>query len=255
MATTQPNLRALIVHACAGGVLPVTPGLLTDTYFDQPLQEIQAKAFVTEGLFASERHILMYGPTGCGKSSLLDAFILHALTVKRRTALYLAPTRALASQFQRTFLERYRSLLNETRPDWRRKTEEHVVLSSGDNADYDHRILNGLNGLICIVTEKANIFMSDPQRSQAFLNGLGCVIVDELHMIGDEMRGGVVDQLLAKLSLLQTQRAVSDAPCRVIGVTTDTFGQDLALRRCSTTSTERPHSNLMPLCARFQPHM
>lgn len=213
---------------------------LNTAYFRQALLPIQADAVAlapprlseeSTNIFSSSQHVMLKGPTGSGKSALLDAFILHNIVVRRKPVIYLAPVRALAAQYQRVFAANYESLLREARVDYTGPISDVIVASSGDYTSHDRRIVAGRTWLASIVTEKANIFMTDPDLGRKFLEGLGLVVVDEMHMISDEARGGVVDQLLTKLSYWQRECARAqkrdDAP-RIVAVTTERLDKVLA---------------------------
>ena len=220
------TLRQLFMYALINA--PVDKDRLkacfNDSYFDSKLLEIQKEAATHGDIFESKQHVMVTGPTGCGKSALLDAFILRSIIVEQKPVIYLAPVRALAAQFQRKFLARYSNLLRVARDDYQGAIDKKIVISSGDYLTHDRDVLAGRTWLACMVTEKANVFMSDPDQGRQFLQSLDLVIIDEMHMISDEARGGVVDQLLTKIGYWQSVCKLNEdkegAP-KVVAVTTE----------------------------------
>lgn len=59
-------------------------------------------------------------------------------------------------------------------------------------------IVNLLTGVLICTIEKANLLVSRMVEEEV-LGSLGMVVVDELHMVGDEQRGYLLELLLTKL--------------------------------------------------------
>jgi len=79
---------------------------------------------------AELRHVLISGPTGCGKTTLLHSLILNGLHNRRGGVLYLGPTRALVEEVYETVtLELAPLLPSQSRP--------KVILSTGDYSKDD----------------------------------------------------------------------------------------------------------------------
>lgn len=193
---------------------------------DTALFEIQARAVaLRERVFAGHVHgtapdnLLIAGPTGCGKTVLGAALCLNAILERRGVVLYLAPTRALAYEFHRRFVQNYGGLLNIPEP------MQRLVVSTGERGESDLAIRLGHVDLACIVTEKANVLME--LKNSSLLGRLALVLVDELHMLTDPARGGVVDLMLTKL-LAEQRRREADLPLQIVGLSTESLNAPIA---------------------------
>jgi hypothetical protein len=110
--------------------------------------------------FQSEHNVILAAPTSSGKSTIAEMFLLrpYLLNSKRKCAL-------------------------------------NIVLSTGENAEHDWRINHGNFAIACMVYEKANILFSQNHR---LLERLGCIVVDEFHMLSDLDRGPILEVALTK---------------------------------------------------------
>ena len=155
-------------------------------------EEVYRKCLVPEAEiaqnhpFLGDNHLILAGPTSCGKSTVAEIFLLRqALASDRRGALYIAPTRALAQQ-------KHRDLRELTQGEaW----ANEIYVSTGDDRQADSMIANGRFRIACMVYEKANILFS---RNARFLTRVGCIVIDEFHMLGQSQRGPLLELALAK---------------------------------------------------------
>jgi len=161
--------------------------------WNNPLTDLQAELLNQEpgadgDPFTSQKHILLYGPTSCGKTTVADTFLVRTalLNVRRRLGMYIAPTRALAQ-------EKYHELKDKLA---RTVLADGLVLSTGENLEQDHRIMTARFSIAVMVYEKANILFS---RNRRALDRLGCVVVDEIHMIEVLDRGPMLELALTKI--------------------------------------------------------
>ena len=168
---------------------------------DLPLTELQMQLLGPAGepKFASNDHIILSGPTASGKSTVADAFLASPslLNSTRRSALYIAPTRALAQVKHRELVALF---AND------KELQDGCVLSTGEDRDHDWRIVHGQFFVACMVYEKANILFS---RNRRLLEGLGCVVVDEGHMLSDIERGPILELVLTKVLRARREDDVS----------------------------------------------
>ena len=126
------------------------------------------------------RHVLIAGPTGCGKTALVDALVLRAILGQEGMALYIAPTRALAGEFRRNFLFRYKALFETVCIG--KKIEDEIVLSTGEHYTHDRKIREASVSLACVVTEKANVLCAATEAGLLSSDSkLRLVVFDELH--------------------------------------------------------------------------
>lgn len=175
-------------------------------------------------------HIVIGGPTGCGKTFLAEAIMLNTAIDLRQPVLYVAPTRALA-------YERFQSLLARIpagEPD-APILQSDIIVSTGEERQADWR-LNRPDGyrIALLVNEKANLFL---RAARGPLGHLGLVVIDELHMLADPNRGGILDMLIAKIRRENARRRTTDRPpVRLIAITTE----DLALDERVATALAVP---------------
>lgn len=155
--------------------------------------------------FLSPHHIVLTGPTSSGKSTVADMFLVRNVlrqVEQRRCSLYIAPTKALAQAKHRELLDRLARRPSEP-PGLLR--ERRILLSTADDTDHDIDIVHGNYDIACLVYEKANILFS---RVAGALAQIGCMVVDELHMIVDKDRGPNLELALTK-ALTEAERAQS----------------------------------------------
>lgn len=165
-----------------------------------------------------DQHILVGGPTGCGKTFLGEAILLNEVMEMDSHAIYIAPTRSLA--FER-WSELCARLIIPGTSDF---TTDNIILSSGEVFSDDWRLQLNRFKIAVLVNEKANLFL---RPTGDFLQRLGLIVIDELHMLADPSRGGVLDMLLAKVHrendrrIRRIQLGEMVRPLRVVGITTE----------------------------------
>lgn len=177
----------------------------------------RSELFQTPESQVSRRHVLVGGPTASGKTFLADALALNVVVEQNRKAIYVAPTRQLAAERHKEMVRRFALKGN---PDIR---PEDIVLSTGEESQGDWRLHRGRYKIAVFVYEKANLFL---RPTFDFVDRLALIIIDELHMIEDPLRGGVLDLLIAKVHRENQSR--DDRPdgdlsgfLRLIAMTTD----------------------------------
>jgi hypothetical protein len=150
------------------------------------------------------RHAIIHGPTGCGKTTLLHALVLNGLHNRGGGVLYVGPVKALVEEFHRSVEVELAGLLptESTMP---------IVFSTGDFAADDSLIAQGRFGLAAIVNEKANVLISGEDHGK-LLGALSLVLIDEMHMLQDPSRGGVLDLFIAKVIRENKRRLAANEP-------------------------------------------
>jgi superfamily II RNA helicase len=154
--------------------------------YSYPLHNFQK--FAIEGI-VSGNHVLVCAPTGSGKT-LPGEFALDYFASKGKKTIYTTPVKALSNQKFYDFTQKYPHI--------------SVGLITGDikvNPDAQVIIMTTevlLNKLYQINSTTPNI-PSSVSFEMDFENELGCVVFDEVHMIGDSARGHVWEQSILML--------------------------------------------------------
>ena len=129
-----------------------------------PLDDFQLRACaaVEQG-----RGVLVAAPTGAGKT-IVGEFAVHLALATGRKAFYTTPIKALSNQ-------KYHDLV-------RVHGAETVGLLTGDSS------VNGEAPVVVMTTEVLRNMMYAGSRT---LDGLGFVVMDEVHYLADRFRGAV----------------------------------------------------------------
>ncbi|MEW5932575.1 MAG: DEAD/DEAH box helicase [Bacillota bacterium] len=114
--------------------------------------------------------VLVYAPTGSGKTRIAEEFASWLLEHGRGMA-YTAPLKAISNQKYRDFVELF--------------GEERVGLLTGDIS------INPGAPLLVMTTE---IFRNRCLTEPGILAGVSCLVLDEIHFLGDEQRGTVWEE-------------------------------------------------------------
>jgi energy-coupling factor transporter ATP-binding protein EcfA2 len=226
-----PNERTLFVAAIDPILLPDRDARL-NRYFAKrsartllPLQR-QVIADENKGLFPdskskSVRHAFITGPTGCGKTTLVQSLVLNTIHNRAGAALYVGPVKALVEEFYWNITsDEFVDLLSDD-------AVGRVHLSTSDYTDNDYLISKGDFRLACMVYEKASILMVGPD-SKSFVDNLELVVIDEMHMLRDGNRGDVVDMLVTKVMRQNSERAkTAKQPIQIVMISTEGLASEL----------------------------
>src|SRR5215207_9084680 len=162
-------------------------GRFTDG-LDFPLDDFQLRACqaVEEG-----KGVLVAAPTGAGKTIVGEFAVYLALSTGRK-AFYTTPIKALSNQ-------KYHDLV-------RRHGVDQVGLLTGDAS------VNGEAPVVVMTTEVLRNMMYAGSRT---LDGLGYVVMDEVHYLADRFRGAVWEEVIIHLpesvALVSLSATVSNA--------------------------------------------
>ena len=139
---------------------------------DFPLDDFQLRACqaVEEG-----KGVLVAAPTGAGKT-IVGEFAVHLALATGRKAFYTTPIKALSNQ-------KYHDLV-------RAHGTENVGLLTGDSS------VNGEAPVVVMTTEVLRNMMYAGSRT---LDGLGYVVMDEVHYLADRFRGAVWEEVIIHL--------------------------------------------------------
>jgi ATP-dependent RNA helicase HelY len=121
------------------------------------------------------RGVLVAAPTGSGKT-VVGEFAVHLALSTGRKAFYTTPIKALSNQKYADLVQRYGT--------------ESVGLLTGDNT------VNGEAPVVVMTTEVLrNMLYADSST----MNGLGYVVMDEVHYLADRFRGAVWEEVIIHL--------------------------------------------------------
>jgi len=145
----------------------------------RPAQEKAIQAGLLDG-----KSLLVCTPTASGKTLIAELAAAKQIIEKHAKTIYLVPLKALASEKYKDFKKRYGSIMK-------------IALSIGDFdsadsylADYD---------LIIATSEKLDSLI---RHHTPWLSSVGCVVVDEVHLLNDPGRGPTLEILLTMLRQL-----------------------------------------------------
>jgi helicase len=135
--------------------------------------------------------ILVSAPTASGKTLTAMLAIMSFLANKDGKVVYLTPLRALASEkfFEFKKLEK----INLGKP-------IKVAISTGDFDSLDKEAENA--DIVVLTNEKMDSLM---RHGAEWIDKIGLVVADEVHLIGDQDRGPTLEILLTKLKEIQTK--------------------------------------------------
>jgi helicase len=143
----------------------------------------QISAFKTGVL--DGKNLVLAIPTSSGKTLVAEICMLKAILDGRGKALYLVPLKSLARE-KYTEFKRYESL---------------GITTSMSVGDYDSpgRSLRDAD-IIIVTTERADSLV---RHRAEWINDVGIVVADEIHLINDSKRGPTLEMVLAKLTQIK----------------------------------------------------
>src|SRR5918997_1202183 len=119
--------------------------------------------------------VLVCAPTGAGKT-VVGEFAVHLALAQGRKCFYTTPIKALSNQKHADLVRRHGA--------------RNVGLLTGDTA------INGAAPIVVMTTEVLrNMLYAD----SATLDGLGYVVMDEVHYLADRFRGAVWEEVILHL--------------------------------------------------------
>ncbi len=129
------------------------------------------------------KNIVVASPTASGKTVVAEIACVNAILSKGKKAIYIAPMRALATEKHAEFREAYPYISS--------------AISIGDLDSNDLWLKE--YKMLFFSTEK---FDSLLRHGIDWLQNIGCIIFDEVHMLGDLSRGPTLELLITKLSIM-----------------------------------------------------
>ena len=149
-----------------------------------PPQAESVKAGLLKG-----KSVLVSAPTASGKTLIATLAIISFLSKNKGKVIYLSPLRALASEKFIEFkkLEQL-SIGNKIK----------VGISTGDFDNVEKKLEK--NNILILTNEKMDSII---RRGAEWVDEIGLVISDEIHLIGDESRGPTLEMVLTQLKRLE----------------------------------------------------
>jgi len=151
-----------------------------------PPQAEAVKAGLLEG-----QSVLVSAPTASGKTLIAILAMLSYLSKNKGKVIYLSPLRALASEKFLEFkkLEKL-SIGNKIK----------VGISTGDFENIEKKLES--NNILVLTNEKMDSII---RHGVQWIEDIGLVISDEIHLIGDESRGPTLEMILTQLKRLENK--------------------------------------------------
>ncbi|ALG14550.1 DEAD/DEAH box helicase [Kibdelosporangium phytohabitans] len=155
----------------------------------------RAQAEAAPIIVGTDGHVVVAAPTGAGKTAIGMLAVLRTVLESGRRAMWLVPQRSLADELDREL------------ESWRRRGVNVERLSGEYAVDVDR--LHEAD-LIVATTEKAEV-LCRASSMQSILAEVGCVVVDEIHLLGSGQRGPLLEAFLARIR-------GQEAAVRVVGL-------------------------------------
>ncbi len=161
-------------------ILNLIPNNIRDILSKQNLRKLRPSQIksIKKGLFENENNQLIVTPTGSGKTLVAELGMLDTILNKHKRVIYIVPLKALASEKFKEFKEKYSNLLS-------------VGISIGEIQEekYEYNF-----DLLLVTSEKLDSLI---RHDVKLLDGVGLIIVDEIHLLNDEKRGPTLEILLS----------------------------------------------------------
>src|SRR5215469_10326042 len=119
--------------------------------------------------------VLVAAPTGSGKT-VVGEFAVHLALAQGRKCFYTTPIKALSNQKYADLVARY--------------SAARVGLLTGDNS---------INGEAPVVVMTTEVLRNMLYAGSVTLDGLGYVVLDEVHYLADRLRGAVWEEVIIQL--------------------------------------------------------
>lgn len=137
------------------------------------------------------KNIIVSAPTASGKTLIAVLAMINYLSKNKGKIVYLSPLRALAS-------EKFSEFKKFEAIDFGRKIK--VQISTGDFESVDQGLEK--SDILILTNEKMDSII---RHSPEWIEEIGLVIADEIHLIGDQDRGQTLEVVLTKLKLLENK--------------------------------------------------
>lgn len=151
-----------------------------------PPQADAVKAGLLEG-----QNILVAAPTASGKTLIAMLAMVRFLSTKQGKVVYLTPLRALAA-------EKFSEFKKMEKIDLGRKIKAAISTGDFDSVDKESESAD----IVVLTNEKMDSII---RHGVDWIDKIGLVIADEVHLIGDKDRGPTLEVILTKLKELESK--------------------------------------------------
>ena len=152
---------------------------------NEPFDTLRPSQFksIQAGLF-EQNNILVCTPTGSGKTYVAELGFLDTILRGGKKALYIVPLKALANEKHSEFIKKYGDKIK-------------IAKSLGDKDATDAHLSK--YDLIITTSEKLDSLM---RHHTPWLADIGCVVIDEIHLLNDTGRGPTLEIVITMLRTL-----------------------------------------------------
>lgn len=150
-----------------------------------PPQEISINSGLLEG-----KNILVASPTASGKTLVAEIACVNSIIAKGQKAIYIAPMRAIVSEKFSEFHESYPYIKS--------------AISMGDLDSSDQWLSE--YEMLFVSTEKLDSLI---RHGAPWLDSVGCIVFDEIHMLSDVSRGPTLELLITKLKQITKAQLIA----------------------------------------------
>lgn len=157
------------------------PGRIKQDYIESGITELnppQQKA-VDAGLMEGE-DMIVAAPTASGKTFIAELAMVNKVVKEGKTAVYIVPLKALASEKYQDFSERYQEL--------------DVMMSVGDRDESGDYLETA--DIVIVTSEKLDSML---RHNPSWIHEIGLVVTDEIHLLTSENRGPTLEVTLTRL--------------------------------------------------------
>ncbi|MFB6100742.1 MAG: DEAD/DEAH box helicase [Candidatus Nanohalobium sp.] len=157
------------------------PERIKQDYIDSGITELnppQEKA-VEAGLLNGE-DMIVASPTASGKTFIAELAIVEKAVKEGKTAVYVVPLKALASEKYEDFSDRYKEL--------------NVKISVGNRDEAGEYLENA--DVVIVTSEKLDSML---RHNPSWIHDIGLVVIDEIHLLTSKNRGPTLEVTLTKL--------------------------------------------------------
>ncbi len=137
------------------------------------------------------KSILVSASTASGKTLVAMLAMIRYLSENSGKVIYLSPLRALAAEKFLEFKKLEKIALGN---------KVKVSISTGDYEDIEKNLEK--SNVLILTNEKMDSII---RHGTEWIEEIGLVITDEIHLIGDENRGPTLEMILTQLKLLETK--------------------------------------------------